>query len=266
MGKGRDTHLDGFVLFEVNLTLGMMMTNKSIIACSCQSSLASLKQALEDIEGVILEISRLSELEDEVLRIKPKIALLDYELLGTNNIGILRSICAETKIIVIGNAISEETEWELLKAGVKGCCRKDVEPAFLKQVVVAVQNGELWIRRTVTCRLINELGKSTAKNKAYQASLCLLNTLTQREYDIALRVGNGDNNKQIAKACGITERTVKAHLTEVFLKLGVTDRLNLALVLSVADRSGDIENSGTYPNFVKQDLKIQKIATNHPIP
>lgn len=241
-----------------------MMTNKSIIACSCQSSLASLKQALRGNEDTILVVSRLSDLEDEVLKIKPKIALLDYELLGTDSVAILRSICTETKIIVIGNAISEEMEWELLKAGIKGCCRKDVEPAFLRQVVVAVQNGELWIRRTVTCRLINELGKSTAKYKAYKASLCSLNKLTQREYDIAVRVRNGDNNKQIANVCGITERTVKAHLTEVYLKLGVTDRLNLALVLSMADRSGDDENLEN-PNLVKQDLKIQKIA-NHSIP
>ena len=72
--------------------------------------------------------------------------------------------------------------------------------------------------------------------------LGLLNKLTHREYDIAVRVGNGENNKQIAKSCGITERTVKAHLTEVFQKLGVTDRLNLALVLSADDRKNEPEN------------------------
>ncbi len=238
------------------------MTTKSIITCACPSCLALWKKGLNGIEGAILEVGKLNELKDEVVRVKPKIALLDYELLSTNNIDILRSICTETKIIVIGNAISEEMEWELLKVGVKGCCRKDVEPAFLKQVVVAVQNGELWIRRIVTCRLINELGKSTAKHKAYQASLCSLNKLTQREYDIAVRVGNGDNNKQIANACGITERTVKAHLTEVFIKLGVTDRLNLALVLSAADNSDVVENLGNQ-SAVKQDSKIQKNANHH---
>jgi two-component system NarL family response regulator len=134
-------------------------------------------------------------------------------------------------------------EWELLKAGVRGCCRSDSDPKFLKQVIEAVQQGELWIRRTLTCRLIDELGKTTARNKAYRTSLGLLNKLTQREYDIAIRVGNGESNKQIAKACAITERTVKAHLTEVFLKLGVTDRLNLALVLSADERNNNFGNS-----------------------
>jgi DNA-binding NarL/FixJ family response regulator len=126
----------------------------------------------------------------------------------------------------------------MLKAGVRGCCRNDINPKLLEHVVMAIQQGELWIRRTLTCRLIDELGKTTSKNKAYRASIGLLNHLTQREYDIAVRVGNGDSNRQIAQSCAISERTVKAHLTEVYLKLGVTDRLNLALVLSADNRNG----------------------------
>lgn len=236
-----------------------MMTNKFIIACTCHSSLASWKQRVTGMDSTILTISGLNEFEDKVLKIKPNIVLLDYELVNADSVISLKGICTVTKIIVIGDAISEEMEWELLKAGVKGCCRKDVEPAFLRQVVGAIQNGELWMRRTLTCRLIDELGKSTAKNRAYQASLCLLNKLTQREYEIAIRVGHGDNNKQIANACGITERTVKAHLTEVYLKLGVTDRLNLALALSAADNSEVAENIGRQ-SAVKHDLTNRKTA------
>ncbi|MGA7748825.1 MAG: LuxR C-terminal-related transcriptional regulator, partial [Gallionella sp.] len=110
---------------------------------------------------------------------------------------------------------------------------------LLKQVVMAVQQGELWIRRTLTSRLAKELGEITGKNKAYQASNGLLNKLTQREYDIALHVANGESNKTIAQMCAITERTVKAHLSEVFHKLGVPDRLKLALVLSGDNKNHD---------------------------
>jgi DNA-binding NarL/FixJ family response regulator len=150
----------------------------------------------------------------------------------------LNRLCTETKVIILSCVISEDLEWELLKAGVRGCCRNDINPKLLKHVVMAVQQGELWIRRTLTCRLIDELGKTTSKNKAYRASIGLLNHLTQREYDTAVRVGNGDSNRQIAQSCAISERTVKAHLTEVYLKLGVTDRLNLALALSADNRNG----------------------------
>jgi len=182
-------------------------------------------------------------LRNEVVLIKPKALLLDFDLLGTNGLAGLRSLCAETKTIIIGDDISEDMEWDMLKAGVRGCCRSGSDPKFLRQVVEAVHQGELWIRRTLTCRLIDELGKTSEKNKSYRTSLGLLSKLTQREYDIAVRVGNGESNKQIASACAITERTVKAHLTEVFLKLGVTDRLNLALVLSADDRNKGLGSS-----------------------
>jgi DNA-binding NarL/FixJ family response regulator len=127
---------------------------------------------------------------------------------------------------------------------------------------MAVHEGELWIRRTLTCRLIDELGRSTAKNKAYRESLGHLNKLTQREYDIAVRVGNGESNKLIANACGITERTVKAHLTEVFQKLGVSDRLNLALVLSAEERSS-MRADSSVPAISNIDMNRSAMAS-HP--
>lgn len=219
------------------------MTNNLIIASSCHDKLATWKHGLDDFIKAALVIDSLGTLKNEVVLSRPKVLLLDFDLLGSNGLANLRSLCAETRTIIIGGDISEEMEWELLKAGVRGCCRSGSNPKFLRQVVEAVQQGELWIRRTLTCRLIDELGRTTAKNKAYRASLGALNKLTQREYDIAVRVGNGESNKQIAKACAITERTVKAHLTEVFLKLGVTDRLNLALVLSADDRNKGSESS-----------------------
>ena len=199
------------------------------------------------------------------MQIKPEVMLLDYDLLRSNGFSSLSSICAETKIIIVGCDISEEMEWQLLKAGVRGCCRNDVDPKFLKQVVMAVHDGELWIRRTLTCRLIDELGRTSAKNKAYRDSLGQLNKLTQREYDIAERVGSGESNKLIAKACGITERTVKAHLTEVFHKLGVSDRLNLALVLSAEERGND-HMSSKRPPIGNLDLNRSQIASHHPSP
>lgn len=224
-----------------------MITNL-ILACSNNKDrLSTWKQSLNGYVVTTLLITKLDPLWDDVVRIKPEALLLDFGLPGLNNIyGIsnLRRLCTETKIIVLGSAISEGMEWELLQAGVRGCCRNDITPLVLNQIVTAVQQGELWIRRTLTCRLIDELGKTTSKNKAYRASLGLLNKLTQREFDIAMCVGNGQSNKQIAQSCAITERTVKAHLTEVYLKLGVSDRLNLALALTSDNRNGHANLGG----------------------
>jgi two-component system NarL family response regulator len=213
------------------------MTNILMIASSNLDRLAAWKRALSDLVSAALTIKNMGALKDEVAHIKPKVTLLDYDLLDPNSFTSLSIMSSDTKIVVIGNDIPEESEWRLLKAGIRGFCRSDASPELLKQVVIAVHDGELWIRRTLTCRLIDELGRNTTKNSAYRDSLGMLHKLTQREYDIAARVGNGESNKLIANACGITERTVKAHLTEVFEKLGVRDRLNLALLLSADDRA-----------------------------
>ena len=197
-------------------------------------------------------------------------AALDIDLLGSDGsfgLATLRRLCAETKIIILTGDIPEELEWELLKTGMRGCCRNDTEPKLLKQIVEAVKMGELWIRRSLTGRLIDELGKASTKVQAYRATLGLLNKLTQREYDIAIRVGNGECNKDIAQACGITERTVKAHLTEIFLKLGVTDRLNLALVLAADSRiacanTEEMLNGGSRLSDIKASEK-KKYQTVH---
>jgi len=226
------------------------MKNDFIIASTNNSRAALWKQGLNGFAGTVLTNIKLDALLDDVVRIEPEVILLDIELLkmSSNGAAHLRKLCSETRTIVLSDAISEDMEWELLKAGVRGCCQNDINPKILNKVVIAVQQGELWIRRTLASRLVDELGKTTSKNKAYRATLGLLNKLTQREYDIAVRVGNGECNKQIAQSCGITERTVKAHLTEIYLKLGVTDRLNLALVLSADNRitfpNSDISLSG----------------------
>ena len=208
---------------------------------------------LEGIDSTISTVDRVDLLENEVSRIKQQVLLLDLDLYGLNlskSTSTLRRICSETKTIVMNGGLSEDMEWDLLKVGVRGYCTGDAKPEYLKHAVIAVQNGELWVRRSLTNRLLDEFGRTSSKNKVYRATLGLLNKLTQREYDIALHAGNGESNKEIAESLAITERTVKAHLSEIYNKLGIADRVNLALVLSADNRnasskSGNPANPGT---------------------
>ena len=239
--------------------------NNLILASSDQERLALWMGSLDGCANATLikdklAADKLDSLRVDVMRIKPQVLLLDYELLGfegSHGLISLRRLCAETKIIIMSGDISEEVEWALLRAGIRGCCRCDAEPKILRQVVKAVKEGELWIRRALIARLVDELGKTTkSKLNAYRIPLSLLNKLTQREYDIAVRVGYGESNKLISLACDITERTVKAHLTEIFSKLGVPDRLNLALTLAAENRiaCADTKNSfhgGSRVNDIK---------------
>jgi len=133
---------------------------------------------------------------------------------------------------VLSDPISDATEIALFKMGVRGCCRIDTDPQLLKRVVAAIQLGELWIRRSLMLRLVDELGVRTYGDEFNKrAAAGRLVYLTEREREIAALVGSGGTNKQIARQLDISERTVKAHLTEIFRKLGIADRLKLALLL-----------------------------------
>jgi two-component system NarL family response regulator len=175
-------------------------------------------------------------LRAKLLRDRPQTVLLDLGLpgLGTpKQVACLRNLSPATSVVVLSGPIPDAMEVELFKAGVRGYCRIDIDPELLKRVVVAVQLGELWIRRSLMARLLDELGvRVPAEALEKRAVVGRLVRLTVREQQIAALVGGGGTNKQIARRLAISERTVKAHLTEIFRKLGITDRLKLALLLA----------------------------------
>ncbi|MEO6823278.1 MAG: response regulator transcription factor [Nitrosospira sp.] len=205
-----------------------------LLASSSQENLSRWEPAVSDYAPVFHSTS-LNSVKKELVRIKPQILLLDYHLpilVGSDGISSLMKLNPETRVILLTPPLSDEIEWSLFRTGIRGCCRIDIEPKQLKYVVEAVQKGELWIRRALSGHLLSELVVIThEKNNMKQGISDLLENLTRREGEIATLVGNGESNKQIARRLDITERTVKAHLTEVFRKLEVADRLKLALMV-----------------------------------
>ena len=179
--------------------------------------------------------NNLNSLREQMVRARPHVLLLDYDLIhldSSHEVARLVKLNADTKIMVFIPTLSDEVEWELYKAGAKACCRDDLKPDQLKHAVKVVQGGELWMRRTLAHLMLDELVVVTEdKNRIEKAVSDLLENLTKREYEIAMLIGQGESNKGIARQLHITERTVKAHLTEIFRKLDVSDRLKLALIM-----------------------------------
>jgi len=211
-----------------------------LLASSSQDIIARWKQRMRGYSDIYC-VDNLDSLRDELARNKPAILLLDHDLpklSGSRGVATLIKVSPETRILILSDVISEESEWELFKVGVRGCCHKDIDTKPLVYIVNAVENGELWIRRSITCRLLDELGIISLNNNIKQIASDLLSNLTQREQEIASLVGAGESNKKIANRLAITERTVKAHLTEIFRKLNIEDRLKLALIITGSlDRS-----------------------------
>lgn len=206
-----------------------------VIASSSTERLTYWRQGLNGIDA-ILEVTDRSMLQSCLESYKPRFLLLDVELRGfggASAIRKLRQASPTTKIVALGEQLSDAAEVALFVAGVRGCCHVDVEPQVLKRVVTAVGQGEPWIRRSLVPRLLDELAARSlgeAVRPVYQSGPAL--SLTAREQQIASLIRTGESNKQIARRLDITERTVKAHLTDIFRKLGIDDRLKLALMMS----------------------------------
>ena len=184
----------------------------------------------------LLATDQVDAVRTSLLGERPQILLVDFDLPGLDTpkaIAQVATLNAMTSIVVLSGPISEQTELNLFKAGARGYCRNDIDPQLLKRVVVSVELGELWIRRSLMRRLLDELGvRSSLAAYDKRAVIGRLAYLTAREHEIASLVGSGGTNKEIAKRLDISERTVKAHLTEIFRKLGIADRLKLALLLA----------------------------------
>jgi DNA-binding NarL/FixJ family response regulator len=215
-----------------------------LLASSSSEALASWELGLHGFD-VIVSVRQVAGLRECLKRTAPQVLLLGVDLPGLDGpkeVANLRKASPRTKIIALTRFISDETELALFRAGVHGCCQSDVDLQLLRRAVVAVQQGELWIRRSLTPQLLNDLGARLRDElRARDSADERLAELTSREREIAELIGNGESNKNIARQLFITERTVKAHVSGIFRKLGVGDRLNIALRVS-ARRETDGEH------------------------
>jgi two-component system NarL family response regulator len=199
-------------------------TTTILIAGSSADLLTRWEQALQGIAAV-RAVGDIYSLSAVLKQAAPQLLLLDIDLPGFGGpdaVGSLRNSNPATRIVVLSGPISDDTELALFKAGARGCCQRDIAPQLLKRVVVAIQVGELWIRRSLTPRLLDELGASSrgAGQPRPAVIASRLAYLTSASRNCAL-IANGGTNKQIARQLAISERTVKAHLTEIFRKLGI---------------------------------------------
>jgi two-component system NarL family response regulator len=204
-----------------------------LIASASTERLISWQQALQGPAAVV-SVHRAEALLEALTDAKPRILLLDIALPGFDalrGINALRRASPSTRIVAMTGAVSDDFELSLFKSGVRGCCRTDINLDILRRVALAVDRGELWIRRSITPRLLDELGANVRNefDRNTRAGVGRLTELTQREREIAMLISDGGSNKQIARRLAIAERTVKAHLTAIFRKIGVSDRLGLAL-------------------------------------
>jgi len=141
-----------------------------------------------------------------------------------------RSAAATLDIIVASLKPDDEQGRQFLAAGAKGYVHGYMQPDALGTALQMVAGGGVWMGASLLARLLRQLDQSAPQPVASEKHAWSAN-LTPREKEVAERAALGMANQAIADELGITERTVRAHISAVFEKLGVPDRLMLALAV-----------------------------------
>jgi two-component system, NarL family, response regulator LiaR len=175
----------------------------------------------EDME-VVGEACTGAEAVERAAELRPDVVLLDLvmpDLGGVEAATRIREASPETKVVILTSYAEDENVIPALRAGAAGYLLKDVEPQELADGVRRVCRGEALIHPAIASRVLREIVDPQADRDA----------LTPREVDVLRLLARGLANKRIALELGISERTVKTHVSSIFGKLGVTDRTQAAL-------------------------------------
>ncbi len=190
-----------------------------------RAGLEQLLAGTDDIE-VVGTAADGAEALDVVRRIRPDVVLMDLQMPKVDGVAATRAIMSErlgVDVLVLTSFSDSERIVAALDAGAVGYLLKDADPDDVLQGIRAVSRGESPIHPKAARALLGVRAGSPQVQ------------LTSRETEVLTLVREGLANKQIARRLDISERTVKAHLTSAFARIGVADRTQAALW---AERNG----------------------------
>jgi DNA-binding NarL/FixJ family response regulator len=187
-----------------------------------------LREILERKGGfrVVAEVSSGADAVSAAERLQPDIALLDVSMPQMTGIEAARRISQlspQTRCVILTMHRDERTVLEALRAGANAYLLKDADADELIEAIYVVQRGEAALAGSAAARVLDLLRRGDTL--VTQADL-----LTARERDILALVAQGDDNRAIALKLSLAEKTVGNRLSEIFQKLGVSNRTQAAIV------------------------------------
>jgi two-component system, NarL family, nitrate/nitrite response regulator NarL len=166
----------------------------------------------------------------QTLELEPDILLLDLQMPRLPGLEAMRAIMSRSprvKIILLTGLISTQQIIEALQIGARGIILKDSVAGDLSQALRAVLSGDYWIGGERVANLLKALHELQAQAAAIPERKTY--GLTPRELEVVTCIVEGCSNRDIAKQFGLSEETVKRHLSNTFDKTGVSTRLELAM-------------------------------------
>ncbi len=176
---------------------------------------------------------------DAVAAHRPDLVLMDIRMPRMDGLAAteaLRRRAGAPEVIVLTTFAADEYVLRALRAGAGGFLLKDTPPVELVAAIKAVAAGDGILSPTVTRRLIQHVaGDGPTGESPRERARTLLARLSERERDVALAIGAGLSNAEIAAQLYMSVATVKAHVSRMFTKLGLNNRVQIALLAHDAD-------------------------------
>jgi len=160
------------------------------------------------------------------------VVLLDLALMTNTSLPAIPKILElhpAVKVLVLTGLLDENLHKQALLLGAHGVLLKHKASDLMAQAIEKVHDGEAWIDRHLTAKVMHEAAR---KDKERSAVARRFDSLTDRERDIVRLIADGHNNNSIADKLDMSEKTVRNRLTVIYSKLEVTSRLELALLTS----------------------------------
>ena len=177
----------------------------------------------EDIQ-VTGEAANGLEAVEQVGQLRPDVVLMDLvmpEMDGIEAIKRIRSICPDTKVVVLTSFTEDEKLFPAIKAGAMGYLLKNVSPGDLVNAIKAAHRGEAQLNPEIARRLMEEVSNEPSTSGEPE--------LTRREMDVLRLIAQGRNNRGISEELVLSESTVKTHVSNILGKLHLADRTQAAI-------------------------------------
>ena len=163
----------------------------------------------------------------------PDVILLDLKLPGLGGIAVLGELKARgsaSRVLVLTSATEPASASLAVRSGAAGVIYKDVDPDALVRAIRSVHDGHLLLAPEAAGSLVRSAGTWSPADG--------LGALTRREREVLAEIAKGRSNREIARALGVSEKTTKAHVSNILRKLNVQDRMQAAVL---AVRTGGMD-------------------------